>query len=512
MTTNPFSVTIGAPSQLEITSSPPSSITAGAPFGLTVAVTDAYGNVESSYSGQVTIGLLSDPANGVLNGTHIASVTNGVVAFAGLTLDTAATGYTIQARAGSLNAVTSNPIAVTPAAPAALQVFIAPPTSMVAGAHFGLGILAEDQYGNIATNFAGNIAIALASNPQGATLLGGGGSLVLAATNGVANFNPSLTIEKAGSGYEIVATSSGLTSVTTAAITVTPAAASQLVVQAEPASSLNSGGNVGLTVAAKDQYGNLATGFNGPVAVALPAGSTVALGGSTTVTASAGVATFQGLTLSGPTATVSLQVSSSGLTGTSTTPITVTAAQTGGGSTGGGGNNGSSGSGNGNGGGNTTPPVTMQAVQVVKNKRRRLEEIVLSFSGALNAAEADNVGEYSLIVAGKHNSFTAKNAKHIGLASASYNAATHTVTLVPSKHIVIKKPVELIVNGTAPSGLEDSSSRLIDGNKDGQPGGNAVAVFTAKGATISAVAGGAAAVDQLVLLGALPTASKARKS
>jgi hypothetical protein len=34
------------------------------------------------------------------------------------------------------------------------------------------------------------------------------------------------------------------------------------------------------------------------------------------------------------------------------------------------------------------------------------------------------------------------------------------------------------------SGLKDSFGRLIDGNEDGQPGGNAIALITKDGATI----------------------------
>jgi hypothetical protein len=45
----------------------------------------------------------------------------------------------------------------------------------------------------------------------------------------------------------------------------------------------------------------------------------------------------------------------------------------------------------------------------------------------------------------------------------------------------------LQVSGLPPSGLEDSHGRLIDGNYDGQPGGNAVSVLRNGGATVSAV-------------------------
>jgi streptogramin lyase len=71
-----------------------------------------------------------------------------------------------------------------------------------------------------------------------------------------------------------------------------------LVVTQQPPASVTAGSGFGLTVQAEDSSGNLITSFNGKVTVALgsnPGGST--LGGTLTVTASAGVATFSGLTL-----------------------------------------------------------------------------------------------------------------------------------------------------------------------------------------------------------------------
>jgi hypothetical protein len=46
------------------------------------------------------------------------------------------------------------------------------------------------------------------------------------------------------------------------------------------------------------------------------------------------------------------------------------------------------------------------------------------------------------------------------------------------------KPVQLRVNGSTPSGLKDTIGRLIDGDHNGQPGGNATAALRSGGATI----------------------------
>src|SRR5262249_19231676 len=71
-----------------------------------------------------------------------------------------------------------------------------------------------------------------------------------------------------------------------------------LVVTTQPPASVTAGNSFGLSVQARDSSGNLITSFNGTVTLALasnPGGAT--LGGTLTVTASGGVATFSGLTL-----------------------------------------------------------------------------------------------------------------------------------------------------------------------------------------------------------------------
>ena len=74
------------------------------------------------------------------------------------------------------------------------------------------------------------MTVALENNPGGATL---GGTLTVTASGGVATFS-GLTINKARSGYTLVVTSSGLGEGVTNAMTVTPAAATQLVITQQP--------------------------------------------------------------------------------------------------------------------------------------------------------------------------------------------------------------------------------------------------------------------------------------
>ena len=79
-------------SQLVVSSQPPASIPAGNPFALTVAVEDRFGNVATSFNGSVTVGFASNPGGGPLRGTLIATATNGVAVFPGLSINTARHG------------------------------------------------------------------------------------------------------------------------------------------------------------------------------------------------------------------------------------------------------------------------------------------------------------------------------------------------------------------------------------------------------------------------------------
>ena len=139
----------------------------------------------------------------------------------------------------------------------------------------------------------------------------------------------------------------------------------------------------------------------------------------------------------------------------------------------------------------TSPPplplVTITRVRTVTNKKHLVTQVLVTFSGPVNATEAQNVATYRLATAGKKGSFDAKNAKLIKLKSAVYNAASNTVTLTPKKAFALTKPVQLRVNGQSPSGLQDSSGRLIDGDHDGTAGGNAVALLRRGGVTVSSV-------------------------
>ena len=134
----------------------------------------------------------------------------------------------------------------------------------------------------------------------------------------------------------------------------------------------------------------------------------------------------------------------------------------------------------------TPPPplVTVQAVQVetVKIGKKKVKEILVDFSGALEAGPAQSLANYQLISSGKSKKFGTKTNKPVALKSATYNPATDSVSLLTRSTLVLTDPLKLTVNG---SGLLDTLGRQIDGGDDGQPGGYAVAVLTSRGATVT---------------------------
>jgi len=104
----------------------------------------------------------------------------------------------------------------TPDTVSGLVVTTQPPQIAGLDDTFDVQVSAEDANGNVDTSFDGPVTMALDNNPGGATL---GGTLTVNAVNGVADF-PDLTLNEAGTGYTLQATSTGLTSVDTGSFTV----------------------------------------------------------------------------------------------------------------------------------------------------------------------------------------------------------------------------------------------------------------------------------------------------
>src|SRR5204863_7843214 len=133
-----------------------------------------------------------------------------------------------------------------------------------------------------------------------------------------------LAIAKVGTGYTLTASGSALTPATTSAFAIT--APDHLAISVQPPASTSAGTPFGLTVQVRDAYGNLATGSSASVALALNNAGGATLGGTTTMSASSGVAAFSNLAITKTGTGYSITASSTGLTPATSSSFAITAA------------------------------------------------------------------------------------------------------------------------------------------------------------------------------------------
>src|SRR5207244_3660926 len=262
-TSTAFNITPGAASHL-VFSVQPTTTTAGSLITPAVQVTaqDGQGNTATGVTGNVTVAIGTKPGGGTLAGTATVAAVSGVATFSGLSINKTGTGYTLGASSGGLTG-TSSAFNIT-AGNATQLVFAVQPTTTVAGASItpAVQVTAQDGQGNTATGFTGNITVAIGANPGGGTLAG---TATVAAVSGVATFS-GLSIDKAGTGYTLVASSSGLTDPTSTAFNIPAGSATQLVFTAEPTTTAAGAGiTPAVQVTAQDAQGNTASGFTGNI-------------------------------------------------------------------------------------------------------------------------------------------------------------------------------------------------------------------------------------------------------
>ncbi|MHC5540385.1 hypothetical protein ACYOEI_19360, partial [Singulisphaera rosea] len=288
-----------AATQLVITSQP-TSVKTAAPFSITVNALDADGNVDTSYSGSVTLSLTTNPGNATVGGTLTVQAVNGVATIVP-TLNRAASGYVFTASASGLTSATSAPITVTPAA-SSLNFWVLPPDGLKTMASFTVKVQAMNG-AYVDPNYTGLVTIGLNSSPSGATL---GGTLTVQAVDGVATFT-GLTLDKSG-GYQLKATAADLSMAYSTSFAVNPAA-TQLAITTQPPSSVKSGDPFSMTVTAKDASGNVDPNFSGVIWVSLATNpGNGMLSGTLSVQAVNGVATFTDLSLNKPASGYKLNV------------------------------------------------------------------------------------------------------------------------------------------------------------------------------------------------------------
>jgi hypothetical protein len=180
----------------------------------------------------------------------------------------------------------------------------------------------KDSVGASVSTAGISVTIAIGTNPSGGTLSG----TATAVTNasGVATF-AGLSINKAGAGYTLTATSAGKTSATSSAFTVTFGTATQLAVTQSPSDSF--AGTVFFSqpvVTIQDAAGNTVTNATTTITMTAIAGAGLTCAAKAAVS---GIATFTGC-LAANVGTYTLTASAGGLTSGVSASFPVVAAPT----------------------------------------------------------------------------------------------------------------------------------------------------------------------------------------
>ena len=219
----------------------------------------------------MTIAIGTNPGSGTLSGTLTVSAVNGVATFSNLSINKAANGYVLSASASGLTSGVSGSFNISAAAASQLA-FTVQPANAVAGAAISAVQVTvrgcQRQYGNPRRPIRSHSRSARI--PGSGTL---GGTVTVSASNGVATFS-SLSINNAGTGYTLAATSAGLTAATSSAFNVTAGTASKLVFSVQP-SNTAAGASItpAVTVTIQDAGGNTVTTSTAAVTIAIGAES-----------------------------------------------------------------------------------------------------------------------------------------------------------------------------------------------------------------------------------------------
>ncbi|MBS0264340.1 MAG: hypothetical protein JSS02_20555 [Planctomycetes bacterium] len=327
MTGVSFSVKVNAAAASKVVylQAPPTTGVAGQVLtpAVVAAVQDRFGNLITTDNGSVMTLTLNTGtfANGLKTVSRIVS--GGIATFSGTGLDLIVNksgNYTLAASDGLLTKATSGTISIAAAAPVKLA-FQALSTSGTAGVALATAgkVAVLDAYGNVVTNDASSVTLSVASGPAG---FDPASTVTLPTVNGVAVFS-SLIFTKVGK-YTLLASDGALTTATSAAITINPNVATQLVVTQSPNTGVAGVALVpAVKIAVQDAYGNIQTAAN-TVTLTLDHG-TFSTGHSTASAAtSSGIATFSSLILNAA-GSYNLTASAGALKATSL-PVNVNAA------------------------------------------------------------------------------------------------------------------------------------------------------------------------------------------
>jgi adhesin/invasin len=205
--------------------------------------------------------------------------------------------------------------------PATRLAFATQPGPSTAGAPFNPQIRIALQDDLLTTVIGANnpVTIQLVGNPTGATL---GGTLTVSPINGITTFG-NLTINRVGTGYILLATSTGLVSATSLPFNVSVGAPAQFTFITAPPAAAQSGAPLSPQPALQlvDASGNVVPQANVQVTATIASGAGTLGGTATVVTNAQGAAAFSNLAIVGAAGNYTLSFAAPGITSLVSGPI-----------------------------------------------------------------------------------------------------------------------------------------------------------------------------------------------
>lgn len=316
---------VGPPAKLGFVVQPQASVVAGSAFSpdIKVAIQDAGGVTNTSSTASVTLAFETNVNGATITGTTTVAAIAGVATFTGISINKSGVGYKLNATSGTLTKAVSSAFTVTAGAAFKLgfaNAGVIPNSVVNLPINPGVQVQVQDANNNLVTTANNAITISLPTAPTALS-----GTVTATASAGVATFN-NLVISAAGT-YQLSAqsTGSGLQNGASQSFSVVPPNAAIKVAFTTQPSSVSSGVAISppIQVAVQDNSGNT---VSSAVSVTLalgnaPAGATI--GGTLTRTSTAGIATFDNITLPLAGTGYTLTASSASLTSATSTAFNV---------------------------------------------------------------------------------------------------------------------------------------------------------------------------------------------
>ncbi|MBI3791112.1 MAG: hypothetical protein HY275_09575 [Gemmatimonadetes bacterium] len=260
-----------------------------------VQLLDSLGNAVATAGTAVTVAFGANPGSATLGGTLSATTSaSGIATFGNLTVSAAGSGYTLVATSGAVTQASAPFDVRAPGAPAKLKFVTQPAATMTAGLAIAptLQVVVQDNTGLTVPTATNAIGVSLAANTAAGAVVTG--IVAVNAAGGAAAFS-NVRVRKAGSGYRLVASATGLAPDTTTVFAVTPAPASTLAWTTQPPATVAPGARIAppLTLDVLDSTGNRVTSSTDSVQLAFgTAAAGQVLSGRSGARAIAGVVTL----------------------------------------------------------------------------------------------------------------------------------------------------------------------------------------------------------------------------